>query len=291
MELDYVKLKDIKPALTGYISEAQDLIKRAPLPDEEAVHDIRVLMKKARATVRLLESQIEDELFSKENTSYREIGRLMTINRETAVQRKTLKLLKKENKDLFFRLQENHTVMNLLEKPELQETESEIQKAEMVNELLGKAASRLRFYNLDNLHPETLLRQLEKTYIISSELYLKCRINLKPETLHELRKRSKDFLYQLYFFRPLNPSLVKELEKRLDSLAQNLGKYNDLTQIMKLVGYKFGLPENNDGLNELAAVIRNKQDEYLFKAWPQAYKIFCPGQKLVNLLGFKVLLI
>jgi CHAD domain-containing protein len=248
-------------------------------------------MKKARATVRLLESQIEDELFAKENASYREIGRLMTISRETAVQRKTLKLLKKENKDLFFRLQENHTVMSLLEKPELQGTESEIQKAEMVNELLGKAASRLRFYNLDNLHPETLLRQLEKTYIVSSELYLKCRIYQKPETLHELRKRSKDFLYQLYFFRPLNPSLVKELEKRLDSLAQNLGKYNDLTQIMKLVGYKYGSPDNSDGLNELAAVIRNKQDEYLFKVWPQTYKIFCPGQKLVNLLGFKVLLI
>jgi CHAD domain-containing protein len=291
MKLDFVKLKDIKPALAGYIIESQDLIKRSPVPDEEAVHDIRVLMKKARATVRLLESQIEDELFSKENNSYREIGRMMTINRETSVQRKTLKLLKKENKDLFFRLQENPTVMSLLEKPELHETENEIQRAEILNELLGKAASRLRFYNLDNLNPDILLRQLEKTYTISSELYLKCRIKPKPETLHELRKRSKDFLYQLYFFRPLNPSLVKGLEKRLDSLSQNLGKYNDLTQIIKLLGYKYGSAENNDGINELATVIRNKQDEYLFKVWPQAYKIFCPGQKLVNLLGFKVLMI
>ena len=291
MEPDYIRLKDIKPVLAGYIAESQDLIKKAPIPDEVAVHDIRVLMKKARATVRLLESQVVDELFTKENDSYREIGRLMTISRETSVQRKTLKLLKKENRVLFNRLQENIRVMSLLEKPEISETESEQKKAELLNELLVKAASRLRFYNLDNLDAQILLRQLEATYTITSDYYLKCRINPKPDALHELRKRAKDFLYQLYFFRPLNPSLIKDLEKRLDSLTQNLGKYNDLTQIMKLIEYKYGSRENSDGLNELAVIIRNKQDEYLIKVWPLAYKIFCPGNKLVNLLGFKLLMI
>jgi len=290
MELDYVKLKNIKPALTGYINDAQILLKKLPIPDEDAVHDIRVLLKKARATVRLLNSQVDDELFIKENDTYREISQLMTISRETSVQRKTLKQLKKENKALFVRLLENEKVQKLLVKPEALTNEDEHMNTEQINELLGKAAFRLRFYALDKLNPQLLLQQLEKAYLIAAENYLKCRINLKPAALHEFRKRSKDFLYQLYFFRPLNPVLIKDLEKKLDYITQNLGKYNDLSQIIRMLEYKHGSSDNNEAIDELIVVIHNKQDEFLSKVWPQAYKIFCPGQKLVNLLGYRLLL-
>jgi CHAD domain-containing protein len=291
MEPDYVKLKVIKPALAGYINEAHILLGRSPLPDEEAVHDIRVLMKRARATVRLLDLQISDELFVKEHDTYREIGRMMASNRETSVQRKTLKLLKKENKDLFAKLEENEIVKGLLEKSESPNDESEKLKIEKVNIIAGKAAARLRFYSFDKLNPQMLLKQLEKTYLVAAENYLKCRINPKPDAIHEFRKKSKDFLYQLYFFRPLNPAIIKDLEKKLDIITQNLGKCNDLSQLIRLLDYKYGSPDNIDTINELVAVIRNKQDEYLLKIWPLSYKIFCPGQKLVNVLGFKLLII
>jgi CHAD domain-containing protein len=291
MELDYVKLKDIKPALTRYISDAQILFQKSPIPDEDAVHDIRVLLKKARATVRLLNSQVDDELFIKENDAYREISKMMASSRETSVQRKTLKQLKKEHKDLFARLVENEKVQKLLGKPEPLTSEDEHLNTEQLNELLGKAAFRLRFYTLDKLNPQLLLQQLEKAYIIAAENYLKCRVNPKPAALHKFRKRSKDFLYQLYFFRPLNPVLIKDLEKKLDYLTQNLGKYNDLSQIIRMLEYKHGSSDNNEAIDELIVVIHNRQDEFLSKVWPQAYKIFCPGQKLVNLLGYRVLVI
>jgi CHAD domain-containing protein len=293
MELDYVKLKDIKPSLAGYIEDSQTLLKRSEIPDEEAVHDIRVLMKKARGAVRLLNSQVVDELFIKENIAYREIGRMLSMSRETSVHRKTLKTLKKENQGLFSRLGDNAKVQSLLMKPEANPAleEAEKAKASETYELLNKAAHRLRFYNLDNLNPHLLLKELEKTYISAADNYLKCRLNHKPAALHEFRKRSKDFLYQLYFFRPLNPVLIKELEKKLDLLTQNLGKYNDLSQIIWFLDYKPAAPENLSPVDELIVVIRDKQDEYLAKVWPLAYKIFCPGQKLINLLGFRLLVI
>jgi CHAD domain-containing protein len=71
MELDYVKLKDIKPALSDYLTDSLEFLKRSAVPDEEVVHDVRVLMKKARSAVLLLNSQVEDELFIKENQEYR----------------------------------------------------------------------------------------------------------------------------------------------------------------------------------------------------------------------------
>jgi CHAD domain-containing protein len=293
MELDYVKLKDIKPALSGYLNDSQLLLKRSATPDEKAVHDIRVFMKKARASVRLLNTQIDDELFVKENVAYREIGRILAAWRETSVHRKTLKLLKKENPDLFARLAENEKVNTILKKPENELVLDDAVKArvEQIDDLLSKAAYRLRFYTLDKLDPHLLLKELEGSYISAAENYLKCRINPKPEALHEFRKRSKDFLYQLYFFRPLNPLVIKELEKKLDNLTMNLGKFNDHSQIVRMLEYKPGAVDNSSAIDELIVVIRDKQDEYLSKVWSPAHKIFCPGQKLINILGFRLLVI
>lgn len=293
MVLDFVKLKDIKPALSGYILDSHKLLKRSPVPDEEAVHDIRVLMKKSRATIRLLKPQLDDESFNRENMAYREIGRLLCGWRESSVHRKTLKMLKKENSDLFTRLVDNENIMKLLVKSEpLAEVPTELSsRTEQIDDLLNKAAFRIRFQTLKNLNPQLLLKELEQTYNIVGDIYLQCRNNPKPEKLHEFRKRAKDFLYQLYFFRPLNPPVVKDLEKRLDALTQNLGKYNDLTQVVRAFNYKYTSGSDSPAIDELMVVIKDKQDTYLSKVWPSAYKIFCPGQKLLNVLGFRLLVI
>jgi CHAD domain-containing protein len=123
------------------------------------------------------------------------------------------------------------------------------------------------------------------------DIYLTCRNYPRPDKLHEFRKKAKDFLYQLYFFRQLNPSAIKALEKKLDNLTQNLGRFNDLSQLVMALDYEYSVNKNQPALDELVIRIREKQDIYLSKIWPAAYKIFCPGQKLVNVLGFKLLLI
>jgi hypothetical protein len=74
-------------------------------------------------------------------------------------------------------------------------------------------------------------------------------------------------------------------------MTQSLGKYNDLTQLVKALAYKYPGNLNGPAMDELIIKIREKQDSYLMKVWPVAYKIFCPGQKLVNILGFKLLVI
>jgi CHAD domain-containing protein len=217
----------------------------------------------------------------------------MSSWRETSVLRKTLKSLNKEHPELFRKLSDNEIVQTLLKKPEptIEPNPEDKSKVALLNDLLGKAIHRLRFYKLENLDPQLLLKELEKTYIIAAENYLKCRINPKPSAIHEFRKRAKDFLYQLYFFRPLNPVAIKDLEKRLDDMTQNLGKFNDLTQILIMLDYKDEEAHNQEEIQELAVLIRDRQDVFLSKVWPQAYKIFCPGQKLINLLGFRLLVI
>jgi len=290
---DQIKIKEIKPALAGYVAESLQLLKRNQFPDEDAVHDIRVLMKKSRATMKLISTQVEPDFYKREYNTFRDAGRILASWRETSVQRKTLKAVRKSNRELFNRLAGNPRLEEIMRKSELPAENGSMIKKKIseLEKILRKSSYRIRFYNLKSLETGHLLQELDKTYINLSELYLYCRNNPKPVKLHTLRKRTKDFLYQLYFFRPLNPQIIKNIEKKLDNLAQNLGKYNDITQIIIALEYKYGNPDNPPELNELIAVLKGIQDQYLIKVWPVALNLFRPGQKLQNLLGFKLLII
>jgi hypothetical protein len=76
MDSDYVKLKDIKPALAGYIRKSQSLLKISSVPDENVVHDVRVLMKKSRAVLKLAAPQLDKEYFERDILSFRVAGNI-----------------------------------------------------------------------------------------------------------------------------------------------------------------------------------------------------------------------
>ena len=292
MELDSVKLKQVKPAIADYIRKSQVLLKKSDIPDEKAVHDIRVLMKKSRSLLKLSACQTDNPYYERDIADLREIGRTLCPWRETFVYRKILKELKKDFPDIFSGLQENSVLTLLLEKPKfIDEHPEEIMSAlGHIEVLLNKTGSRLRFQSMNMIDPQILIKELDTTYKKVAKIYIGCRNNPKPETIHKFRQKSKDFLYQLCIFRPLNPSSIKALEKKLETMTLNLGKFNDLAQIVKVLGY-YHKDTNPPPMDELILKIRDKQDRYLSKVWTPAYQIFCPGQKLVNLLGFKLLVI
>ncbi|HAM11234.1 MAG TPA: hypothetical protein DCP74_13400 [Bacteroidales bacterium] len=293
MEADKVKLKEIKPVLTGYISKSQVLLRRDAVPDEDAVHDIRVLMKKSRAVLKLTCPLTDTELQNKDIHDLKRVGQLMSILRDTSVHRKTLRDLRKEFPGIFKSLAGNEKIGKLMQKPEdISEPDltmnSEIDE---INELINKSGYRIRFYQIQNIDPVKLMHQLELSFYVVQNIYLECRNKPIPEKIHQFRKRSKDFLYQLYFFRPLNPAAVKALEKRLERMTMYLGAYNDLYQLIKSIGYTWSGESADPAMDELILKIRDKQDESLARVWPVAYKCFCPGKQIVNLLGFKLLVL
>jgi len=293
MEPDFIKLKEIKPALSGYLRKAELLAKGPAFPDEKGVHDVRVLMKKARAVLRLTAPQLDIEFTEREIKSLREVGRKMSSLRESVILRKTLKDIKKKHPGVFIKLESNEKLNQILSKPEIKEIpeEKEGLNIEQVREILNKSGFRIRFEPMTNLDPQLLLKELELTYNRVVNNYLICRNSPKQSTLHEFRKSSKDLLYQLWFFRPLNPVSIKAIEKRLVTVTQNLGRYNNLAQLIEGIGYSYEYTANQPAVDELAVIIREEQDRYLTRVWPVAHKLFCPGQKLVSILGFKLLLI
>lgn len=293
MEPDYVKLKEIKPVLAGYVREAQILLAKAPVPDDAAVHDIRVLMKKARAVMKLIADQTGSDSYERNYGAYREVGRILSSWRETSVYRKILKDLRKKKPGVFDALGNTRELEMLMQKAETPAAPApEIRKnLATINDILNKAGFRIRFQSLDKLDARKLLGELDNTYRMVTDKYLTARNSMKPDNIHEFRKKAKDFLYQLYFFRPLNPQAVKSVEKRLDAITQGLGKYNDLAQLIITLGYKYTGQGTSPALDDLIVIIRQEQDRYLSKVWPLAYKVFRPGQKLVSLIGFRILIV
>jgi CHAD domain-containing protein len=293
MELDYVKLKQIKPVLSGYIRESQTLLKKSGVPDEKTVHDVRVLMKKSRAILKLAAPQLDKTYHHRDITAMREVGRSLCSMRESSVQRKILKDYKKKYPDIFSQLNDITLINDLLKKQEpITEPSVELRTIQdQVDVLLNKTGYRIRFQSMSKIDPRLLIKELENSYLTVMDIYLSCRNKPGPAILHKFRKKAKDFLYQLYIFKPLNPPVVKSLEKKLDNLTQNLGRVNDLNQIIKTLDYNYKEDANLPALNELVIRFREAQDAYLSKVWPAAFQIFCPGNRLVNVLGFKLLVI
>lgn len=293
MDQDSIKLRDIKTALADYLADTQALLKKNTVPADDDVHDMRVLLKKSRAVLKLIEPQVESELKQKDIPSLKEAAGLMTGWRDSTVHRKTLKILKKDYPGLFDQLSENEKINNLFKKPvHLTKPTSEmLDGIARIDTLLKKTSYRIRFQNMQNFNANILLKELEATYMRVVEHFLVCRNNPKADKLHDFRKKAKEFLYQLYFFRPLNNQPIRYLEKKLEGITRNLGKVNDIAQLIKALDYKWPNQDNNPALDELVVRMRERQDKYLKKVWPAASRIFSPGRKLVNILGYKVLVI
>lgn len=289
MESGYIRLKEIKPELSDYIYRATVLLNDPAFPDDKSVHDIRVLLKKARAVLKLIGPQFTSDYNHMDIPDLKECAQILSGWRESAVYRKILKNLKAEFPEIFDRLNGNEKITILLRKPvHSLNTEKTKLDTERIHTLLKKVGYRIRLTGMSDADPYKLMDELENSYSIVVESYLAARYKSSVKRLHTLRKKSKDFLYQLYFFRPLNPGPIKKLEHDLQAVARNLGRIHDLEELVKALDYRYPGESQTGEMNELMVRIREKQDKYLRKVWPVASEIFMTGMKLHKVLGYKV---
>jgi len=276
------------PVLCGYLSEAIAMIQPGIIPGQRVVHDVRVLMKKARAAIKLLRNSLDEESFRREYHTFRETGRIMSSWRESAVHRKLLRDFRKRHPTLFSRVRDEEVIRQIFEVHDAPAySDDKIREGLMtIRDMLHRSSYRIRFIKMQDIDEELLYRELERSFLLVANCYLVARHNPKDENIHEFRKKTKDLLYQLFFFRHLNPKAVRNLELRLDELSQDLGKYNDFAVLLRTIEYKYTPGRVNPEMDEFAVIVRREQDRYLARIWPAAYRIFRPGLTLKDIRGF-----
>jgi hypothetical protein len=201
--------------------------------------------------------------------------------------------LKKKHPALFRELSQNEKLNSLLSPQKEVVFEKAGIKEDIINiiDLLHRSGYRWRFRSASGIDKYLLLKELDVTYRKVSVSFLKARNYPKSENLHDFRKKTKDFLYQLLYFRSMKPKVIKELERKLDAIAQNLGKYNDYAVLIKAINYKYLPGRNSSPVDELILLVKQEQDKYLSKVWPSAFSVFRPGLKLADVLGLKIIIV
>ncbi len=288
---DIIAIPAIKLSLSSYAREAVSLVSKGSDISDGDIHDARVSLKKARALLKLLRPQLHGDFYLREYETMKRSGRALCGFREGAVHRKLLKEIRKKNPEVFRKL--SHPVIDeLLRKPEKTQglPAETLEVLEEVGTSLKKSVYRIRFEPLGDLKQALLLRELVTTWSVARNAFLASRNDPSAKKIHEFRKRAKDFLYQLTFFRSLSPSRIRSVQRKTEEMTRDLGRHHDLAVLLKAIGYRY-VPGNDPYLDELALLIRGTQDRALMRVWPAASGLFGPSAAFPDKLGIKVFLL
>jgi len=208
--------KNLQGALKRLVSGVARDIHALPERLEDRVHDIRVRMKKFRATLRLVESRLKKTDFVKADRMARSLKDHFGSARDQDVQRDLL--------------------LDLLEKKEAIAAADAIGLSEKVSaagdtdistarELCGTLSTLVARFDLHRLTREDLLGAWSVSYRNSRRAMRACRKGRNDDFLfHEWRKRVKEFLYQSVMIGSPCDSFVL----KADRLSSLLGAHHDL---------------------------------------------------------------
>ncbi|MEC4984394.1 MAG: CHAD domain-containing protein [Oscillatoria sp. PMC 1068.18] len=196
----------------------------------EAVHDSRKSLKKLRAVLRLLRTEIGEERYQQENVCFRDAGRELSDVRDAQVLIETFdKLIDYFHNYLVpeaFQEIRQHLVTNYeTVSTQILAQENTTQK---VAAILTKAKNRVPNWEIENNNWSALSGGLKKIYKRGSSAHE--LINTEPsiENFHEWRKQVKYLWYHLRILTPIWSNLIAELSSELKLLSDYLGDDHDL---------------------------------------------------------------
>jgi CHAD domain-containing protein len=209
---------------------------QAPELSDDAVHDIRKSLKRARASLRLLRDSRTDASYRRDNALLRDAARPLTPLRDAKILVELVHELGEESesrrrtkyRQLRRDLQRRRRRMRPQLSADLERSASKVMRV-----LHSRASSPLRACSV-RLDP---LAGFERSYKRARKAFAKARKTPRDTQLHELRKRVKDVLYQVEMLRPaLEPGRAKRVRKQADAIASCLGDDHDLAVLANEIG-------------------------------------------------------
>jgi CHAD domain-containing protein len=201
----------------------------------EAVHETRKSFKRLRAVVRLARDPLGDEVYRAENRAYRDTGRELSGARDAQVLRETLDDLRRRYRkeihdDAFAGLRE---ALDADAEAAHERIASDAGAVEEVRASLGAARDRIATWPLpEDADAGVLAPGFERIYKRGRRALKAAERSRDDESMHELRKRSKDLWHAAQILRPVAPRRMKRLGRRAHALSDLLGDDHDLAVLM-----------------------------------------------------------
>lgn len=208
------------------------------------VHELRQRIKKMRAILRLVRSEIGDERFALESERLRDIGRQLSDMRDAEVRLRTLEQVLEDG------VKDKHRFRALHR--EFSRNAAFCTKAAraLLNEIIFQPPEPLPLERLDS---KKLSEALEKTYRRARKALRIAHAEPTVEHLHDLRKRSKDLWHILRLLQCAFAEVLKPQAAQFKRLSRYLGEYLDLALLFTAV------PKNVPALKPLIVAVKTRQ--------------------------------
>ncbi|HTU13631.1 MAG TPA: CHAD domain-containing protein [Solirubrobacterales bacterium] len=236
-----------------------------------AIHDARKDIKKMRAVLRLVRSDLGKKTFRGENHRYRDAARLLSGSRDADVLIETVESLSGEYPPdappLEGLLRDLRTRRDEEAERDIESTGRLAQAAEAIEE----GGGLIDGWTLESSDWALFERGLRRTYRDGRRAMSNLGPDPSTEAIHEWRKRVKDLWYQLRLLRRAWPPPLKAQAAETGRLAELLGDRNDLSVLLAELQRR---EDDDQDFTVLAGMAKERQLELLDRAIPLGHRIY-----------------
>lgn len=196
------------------------------------VHEARKSMKKLRALLRLVRSELKPKIYIRENTRFRDSARMLAQARDSFVIYETLDTLRPhlegdERKTLNALRRRYKALYQIEQSAVLDDNE----RLEVVEVALQDAIGRVPKWKIANRGFKSLAPNIQQTYHQGSKGYRRAQRRRDSESFHEWRKQVKYLWYHVRLLTPVWSNIMTPLSDELKQLSDDLGVMNDLALV------------------------------------------------------------
>lgn len=197
-----------------------------------SVHAARKNLKKLRGALRLVRTELGEDLYRVENQRYRDVGRLLSQSRDAEVKASTLQALR-ERFEGEFPADIGAAWLTALERErdEIAEQISDGDAGALIAEATAAIADgreEISAWPMKRDSWKLVEAGLLRSYRGARRAMKRTRSDPEAENVHEWRKRVKDLWYQLRILHNAWPSVISETAEQAHQLAELLGDHHDL---------------------------------------------------------------
>lgn len=227
---------------------------------DEEVHEVRKLLKKSRGLLRLVRDELGEDVYKRENTCYRDVGRLFSDLRDHFVMVKTLEKQQDSAGGLSDAFLDE--VRSALEAKHEAARRSQYHDNERIRHAiveLEMARTRISTWPLQEDGYEAIRKGLWRTYKRGRKRMRKAYDDPKPARFHELRKRIKYHWYHMRILKPLWSPVLKSVAKEIHNVSDYLGDYHDIAELQQTLAGLRGVGDDDQMLLLHAMLSRRQQ--------------------------------